>query len=157
MTVQRRYLSSLDAGGRMVIIKSDGSPIATDEKQVIDKAVTRWIRNESLRIGRGLPDDAEFLLPGKMHPTIELLKKIINEREYELTMLSNLLGRRAKAVSEWLREVSKPYHTEVWSLFRLLGYRQMAIPESAVAEVEELIRQHEKDLQDFDAEHSMGE
>lgn len=156
MTIHRRYLSRLDEGGRLVIIRSDAKPMEPKEKTWLDYVITKALRNSAMLASKGVPPDEDHLQPGNLHPSIERLKALISEGGYQLGLLSTSLGRRPKALSEWLRGVSKPCHTDVYALFGVLGYRQVGVPLEVLGEVQAILDAHEERKREMLYQESMG-
>ncbi len=156
MTPPRKYMSRIDDAGRLVIIRSDGEPLTTADKEWFDETVTYTLRNQAVMQARGYTPDKESTQPGNLHPSIEKLKQLINERGIQLRLLSSGLGRRPGALAEWLRGVTKPYHVDVYALFGILGYRQVAVPLEAMHEVMPIVEQYERAEQEELNRLSMG-
>lgn len=164
----RRYISAVDPGGRVVIIKSDGTPFTESQKKWIDAAVTKALRAELAAGMHGTyPDevlDSEDTLvrvkpDGErvhVHPLMIRLKQIIKLRGWAYAQLSQFVGRSKSLVSRYIRGEMDPHLKDAAALFGLLGYRLVAAPLDVLDEVNEVIARKEEEIAKALHVHSMG-
>lgn len=146
----RKFLSRVDEGGRIVVLRSDGMPFNAEDKKWFDAIVTRALRQDNL-----IQRDLE-LAESDVHPTMLKLRSILNKQSFTYGSLSVIMGKRKSAISEWLRGNSFPFYHEAYRLFSMLGYRLHPVPTEVEAEVLDLIKQGEQQREDKMAQINMG-
>ncbi len=165
----RRYIARVDEGGRLVIIKSDGTPITMEELAWFNQTVSRQLRVDLATGSKGTTEDEILYGPDivagtnragetvVVHPLLHSLKSKILLRGWRFASLSQLLGRRPSAVSQWLRGENEPRFKDVVALFGLLGYKFIPIPLEIASQIGEQVDAAEERLANDMRRHSMGE
>lgn len=140
MTHVRRFISTIDAGGRLVIVKSDGTSISRDEKLWFDQTITAQLRTDLAMAAKGYIQHAVLYedTPQGLHPMIEVLKGCAERSDMRLTVMSKLIGKRKTAASEIFRGHVSPFFKDVYALFGMLGYRLMPVPWKHADEVQRM-------------------
>ena len=164
----RRYISGIDPGGRMYIIKSDGTAFTQGQKKFIDAAVTRALRAELAAGMHGTyPDevietDDNFVREDKhgnkiyVHPLMVSLRRIIRMRGWSYASLSEAIGRNKSLISRYVRGDNEPNLKDAAALFGTLGYRLAAVPIDMLGEVNEMVARYEEEQAKALMQYSMG-
>lgn len=154
-TNARKYLSRVDEGGRIVILRSDGEPFTASDKSWFDEVITRALRQSAtFETDGGTGSEAS---DNGDHPTMLRLRAILSKQTFSYASLSVMMGKRKTALSEWLRGTSKPLYHEVYRLFSMLGYRLHPIPTEIEADVIDLVALAERLRTAKLAELNMGD
>ncbi len=155
MTFVRKYISSIDLGGRLVIIKSDGEVMSEEDLAWFNETVTRQLRND--KVDEALRRKPNYKIPkGQIHPLLNKLGVLIAKHGFNMTVLSEGLRKRRTAVSEWLRGTAKPQLEEAAALFGLVGYSLVPVPNTILAEINTVVQAEERRIELKLLEQSMG-
>lgn len=156
MTSVRKYISTIDEGGRLRIVRSDGQEITELEKTWFDNLVTTELRNEKTHAA-AMRRVQYKESKGNTHPLMLTFGLIARNQGMNLTQLSYALSKRRSAVSEWLRGNAKPQLEEAYALFGMAGYKLMAVPNTIVDQVRNAVLSEEARVAQIDKKISMGD
>lgn len=117
MPTTRRYLVNLDAGGRIIIIRSDGGECSQEEKQWVADCITNVLKSNTPNARASLPADEFGTLIGRTHfgvefqldPFVVELDARRNRKGYTKKRLAELLLTTPQRVSDWVRGRARPH------------------------------------------------